>query len=389
MTDRNTLHSLKVLAKRYARASRLPHHQALDLIAAELGFSHWKAVQTAAKGGWEPTEEKLSELRAFTRQAVPELQETQTDNALPSSAFAGDQPAEEGKIGRHTYWIQVSLGDVHMYGEGWHIQIDEAPSAKPYVEITDRRVKANPVQDPEFLDKAIRIAREKAKSVHAYISTDWRRRSTMPDAEGRALHPLHATESTEWYCLHCDAKSTSLAITSNLWHCPDCGATPIDIFSAPFWLGDEAAQENLSGQRARPTSRKKMEAEVDQDHASEIEIVDTTPTLNLNEQKIELLLRMALLDDASNPGERMGALLAEVSVDADNDAFIALDIDFWPEDKEPKQAAKVAEMLGIELDLAISSGRPPFHWPGLAHHTETTVAYVEALLAAYRKYSED
>lgn len=378
---------MKVLAKRYARANRLPHHQALDMIAAKLGFSHWKAAQRAAKGGWQPSSEQLAEVKAFAREAVPAFQELPADGDSTTFTFAGDQPPEEGKIGPHVFWIQVSLGDVHMSGEGWHIQLGEAPSAEPFVEVTERRVKSNPIHDPEFVKDALKIARAKAKDVQAHISADWDRRSTMPDAEGRARHPINKDLSKQWFCLHCDEQSTSLAITSNMWHCPSCGASPINIFSTPFWLGDDAPRDRNAARDMTFTSRKKVESDADQDSNLEIEIVDTTPTLELNEKKVELLLRMALLDDAANPGERLGALLADIGVDEDNDADVCLDEDLWPEGKDPEQALKVAELLGIELELTITTGTAPFHWPGLAHHTESTVDYVSALLAAYKEYS--
>ncbi|WP_297834338.1 hypothetical protein [uncultured Roseibium sp.] len=388
MTDRNIHHTMKILAKRYARANRLPHHQALDLIANKLGFSHWKAAQTAAKGGWQPSSEQLAEVKAFAREAVPAFQEPPSDGDPATFMFAGDQPPEEGKIGSHTYWIQVSLGDVHMHGEGWHIQLGEAPSAKPFVEVTDRRVKSNPIHDPEFVKDALKIARAKAKDVQAHISADWDRRSTMPDAEGRARHPLFGDEAKQWFCLHCGERCTALAITSNMWHCPNCGASPKDIFCTPFWLGDDAQQDDNSSKDVKVSGRKKVESGAAQDSNLEIEIVDTTPTLVLNEKKIELLIRLALIDDAENPGERMGALWAEIGVDEDNDAYVVLDEDLWPEGKAPVQALKVAKLLGIELDLAITTFTAPFHWPGLAHHTESTVSYVSALLAEYKKYSE-
>jgi hypothetical protein len=110
------------------------------------------------------------------------------------------------------------------------------------------------------------------------------------------------------------------------------------------------------------------------------------PKLNLNAMKIELLLRTALLDDAANPGERMGALLAHISVDDDNDAWISLDEDLWPENKEPLQAMAVAKLLGIELELLVTCMTFPFHWPGLAEHTNGTSEYVRVLLDAYDSY---
>ena len=40
-------------------------------------------------------------------------------------------------------------------------------------------------------------------------------------------------------------------------------------------------------------------------------------TMNMDSAKAELLLRAALLDDASNVAERLAALSAEISVDDD------------------------------------------------------------------------
>lgn len=105
--------------------------------------------------------------------------------------------------------------------------------------------------------------------------------------------------------------------------------------------------------------------------------------IELDASKIELLLRAALLDDAANTSERFGALLAEISVDDDGDACVCLAVDFWPEEKEPKQIASVAKLLGIEVELAASDGEPPFHWPGLAQETQSTAEYVSILLDAY------
>lgn len=107
------------------------------------------------------------------------------------------------------------------------------------------------------------------------------------------------------------------------------------------------------------------------------------PKLELDQKKTELLLRAALLDDAVNMGERLGALLAEINVDEDGDAWITLDEDLWPGDKDPEQAMSVAAVLGIELELEATAMTSPFHWPGLAEHTSSTAEYVSILLDAY------
>ena len=52
--------------------------------------------------------------------------------------------------------------------------------------------------------------------------------------------------------------------------------------------------------------------------------------MDMDAQKAELLLRSALLDDASNIGERLAALSADIRVDYDGEAWITLDMDLWP-----------------------------------------------------------
>lgn len=48
------LQSLKTTAKRIARASRIAHHEALDLVARHLEQPHWNALTTAWDQGWRP-----------------------------------------------------------------------------------------------------------------------------------------------------------------------------------------------------------------------------------------------------------------------------------------------------------------------------------------------
>jgi len=59
----------------------------------------------------------------------------------------------------------------------------------------------------------------------------------VPDGDGNAQHPLTRDVSKIWHCLHCDGVSDASAITANLFHCPHCLASPIDIFSSPWWTG--------------------------------------------------------------------------------------------------------------------------------------------------------
>ena len=170
---------------------------------------------------------------------------------------------------------------------------------------------------------------------------------------------------------------TGAQIAENLWRCPECGASPIDIFDTPFWLtkGDEQPrpiQPSTGGQRAEPL----------------VSIVDTRLKLDLDEEKIALLIRSALLDDASNAGERLGALLAEISVDEDNEVCIAFETNFWPEDKEPMQALNVAKLLGLQVFQESVLTSLLFAWPGLGEMTSSTLEYTRLMLEAYASQSD-
>ncbi|SFA86612.1 hypothetical protein SAMN05421688_1298 [Poseidonocella pacifica] len=112
-------------------------------------------------------------------------------------------------------------------------------------------------------------------------------------------------------------------------------------------------------------------------------------TMDMDAKKAELLLRAALLDDASNVEERFAALSAEINVDDDGDAWIALDMDLWPEDKEAREAEAIAKMLWLEIDWSMTSGTFPFAWPGIGAHTDKTTAYFKMVLEAYGRQSPD
>ena len=374
MTNKNEIHTLKALAKRHARANRLPLHKALDQLAVHFEFPHWAALAGKAKQGWLPSDEQLASAEGFVRQSQPNVvgQEMFIEHRMSRPV---DEPLRQGKIGDYEFSVFESFGDIRMEGDGWRILIGEAQFAQPVVEIEKTQGSSSPVNDREFLDAVLRIADEEATKVRAGISTDWPRRSTKPDAEGTVVHPLHGDRSAEWFCLHCDGKITGALLAENLWHCPACGASPIDIFAAPFWLEGcdvkpEPVQSSSGKQRPEP----------------KIEVVDSRPALRLNEDSISLFLRTALLEDATTPGERLGALLAEISVDDDGDAWITLDEDLWPEFKEPEEAIAVAELLGLDLELAVTCMTSPFAWPDLGHVTNSTREYVKTLLDAYCEY---
>ncbi|WFU90725.1 hypothetical protein QA644_32915 (plasmid) [Rhizobium sp. CC1099] len=97
-------------------------------------------------------------------------------------------------------------------------------------------------------------------------------------------------------------------------------------------------------------------------------------------------MRGALLDDATNVSEKLGALLAKISVDDENDVLIALEVDLWPEDKEPVQALAVSKLLGLETEFVSSWSTIPFAWPGLGELTSNTSEYTQMMLDAYAQY---
>lgn len=106
-------------------------------------------------------------------------------------------------------------------------------------------------------------------------------------------------------------------------------------------------------------------------------------TMDMDAQKAELLLRAALLDDASNVGERLGALSADIKVDDDGDAWISLDMDLWPEDKEAPETEAIAKMLWLEIDWSMTTGTLPFAWPGIGEYADKTTTYFKMVLDAY------
>ncbi|WP_457587702.1 hypothetical protein [Ensifer canadensis] len=247
----------------------------------------------------------------------------------------------------------------------------------PIVETFADQQAGCPVLDPEFLQRALSLARDRALQVRAKISADWPRRSTKPDLSGVVRHPLSHDESAVWFCLHCDGKITGAQIAQNLWHCPGCGASPLDIFDTPFWSDDH-------GKSFQPV-KSHVAVDVDRDEP-EFQIVDNRPKLDLNEEKTILLIRSALLDDATNISEKLGALQAEISVDDETGVLIALEEDLWAMGKEPVQALAVAELLGLEVDFASSWSTIPFAWPGLGEMTSSTTEYTQMMLDGYAQY---
>jgi ribosomal protein L37AE/L43A len=372
MKTNYSLKKLKELSKRYARAKQVPLHKARDFVAEKLGFSHWKDVTKADRAGWKPTHTHLSSIESLLIDLLPGNESSLPEHGtyIEDSVFEVD--VQHGKIDGHEYQLSVSLGDVHMYGTGWHLHVPEATNRAPQLEIAQQIKHEAPVYEVQFQDHALKIALIRAEQVRAGIASDWPRRSTKPDKEGLVRHPISGVEADKWYCLHCDSSMTGKQIAKSLWHCPSCGATPLDIHANAWWFEDgDAGAESLAdeGIQGRPDLV--------------INIADTRQKLVLNPEKITLLIRSALVEDASNASERLGALYADIDVHEDNDVWITFDEDLWPEHKEPVAALAVAALLGINVEQELCLRELPFAWPGLGEHTSSTVEYTELMLKAY------
>lgn len=227
MTHYNDLQSLKTIAKRLARKNRIAHHKALDLIANQLGQAHWNALTAAWEKCWRPEPKMLEELLEPKDNANTDVM------AIPILGI-GVGVEEHGVIDGHPYRLEIDF-EVHMAEIGWwSILVEHAPSAKPQIEVYNES-KTNPILDPVFRSKALAICHEAADRLRARIAVDWPRRSTKPDADGRTQHPLSKGVSSDWHCLHCDGAFSGAQMANNMWHCPKCSATPIDIFAEPFW----------------------------------------------------------------------------------------------------------------------------------------------------------
>jgi hypothetical protein len=226
MTKTNDLQTLRTIAKRRARKSRIPHHHALDLLAVELGQPHWNALTSAWEKGWRPEPTVLDSL------ATPTSSKVADPMTIPVLGI-GLVVEEQGVIDGHPYRLEIDF-EVVMRGKGWCILLEHAPSELPVIEVYERS-KDNPILNEAFKEKALAICHKAAERLRARIAVDWPRRSTKPDANGQAQHPLSKGVSRNWYCLHCDADLSGAQMAKNMWHCPKCNATPIDIFSVPFW----------------------------------------------------------------------------------------------------------------------------------------------------------
>ncbi len=360
---------LRTLGKRYARATAKAHTEALNAMAMELGFVHWKTLTDAEKEGWDPGEKDLARAEEFVRKAGART----NVNAPNRDAPYIDEPApEEGELCGHQYQIGNYLGDVVVFGKGWELRIPEAPFKAPIVEIDERHTETSPVKDPRFLVKLIEIAQERSTRVRAQMAVDWPRRSTKTDLDGVARHPLRGGEASTWYCHSCDVQINGLQVAENYWHCPNCGTHPLNIHAEPFddQFPGEPAQTPDTAQRENP----------------EVRIVEPRLTLHLNEETVSTLIRCALLEDAASVNERLGAMRAEISLIDKEEVWITLDEMLWPEDKEPISALAVATKLGLKVEQQLSLFTEPFAWPDLGNMTSDTAEFAARLLKAYEEH---
>ncbi|MBZ7924370.1 hypothetical protein LAC81_26955 [Ensifer adhaerens] len=245
----DTLTTLKSLAKKLARLRCLQHIDALELVAREVGKANWRGLAEAYKQGWRPDPRQIEQLQNLLSVIVGTSGADQTEEL---SAFddrlvfthwlpVGVKPMEadelHGELDGHKFYLVGDEFSVAFGSQGWEILLDQPPSAKPELRRLEGRVKSVAVLDPAFIECATQLLTIRARRMHMEVASDWPRRSTMPDKQGRARHPLDRGLADKWYCLHCDGVHDGRTMAMNLWHCTGCGATPIDIFLEPFWSG--------------------------------------------------------------------------------------------------------------------------------------------------------
>lgn len=161
MTENNKLKTLKLLAKRYARATGQPQHVALDIVANRLSYPHWNALTVSAKEEWTPSEAQIAAIKASVERI------TSYEGMAFDHVFGGPDAITQGELRGHPYNLKTMLGDVHMEGEGWRIVLPENPSTAPHVEIDIRHAQTSPLNNQVLLAEAIGIARDLMQSVKA------------------------------------------------------------------------------------------------------------------------------------------------------------------------------------------------------------------------------
>lgn len=217
MTERNELDTLRTFAKRLSRKLDIPHHSALDVIAKQYGHPHWRGLMSAWDKGWCPAH-------------LIDINECSTTESTERGV--GLVRTSEGAIAGEPYTLEVGFDDVLVGGNGWAIYLDHAPSKPAKIETY---TKPNPLDDKVFFAGVMQIAMTAADSVHEAIAHDWPQKATKPDKDGTVAHPLFGGVSAEWFCMHCGTRSTGAQMAANMWHCPKCSATPLDMYVSAWW----------------------------------------------------------------------------------------------------------------------------------------------------------
>ena len=247
----DTLTTLKSLAKKLARTRRLQHIAALEIVALEVGKANWRGLTESYKQGWRPDLAQMERAQGLLSVPVDTPSNADSASDKKNSGLFDDglvftrwvpedvEPLEadelHGELDGHKFYLVGDKFSVGFGSQGWEILLDQPPSAKPELRRLGGRVKSVPALDPAFIERATQLLTVRARRMHSQVASDWPRRSTMPDKQGRARHPLGRGLSDTWYCLHCDGVHDGYAMAKNLWHCTECGATPIDVFPEPFW----------------------------------------------------------------------------------------------------------------------------------------------------------
>lgn len=218
--NQDELSTLKLAARRFAKDMDISHSNALDVVAQICDFPSWPKLTKAHNKGWRPTWLQVERAECLKEdiEAMKVPRDTSNDT--------------EFDVRGHKCTVTEDFMDVVIWGERWSISLGHAPSEPANVE------KFGPcaIDDPEALAGAMKLLMEAADRMRDRIRADWKATSFTADEHGRMCHPLFEREpSADWYCLHCDRKHNATEMAANMWHCPKCSATPIDIFPTPFW----------------------------------------------------------------------------------------------------------------------------------------------------------
>ncbi|WP_407492360.1 hypothetical protein [Pseudooceanicola sp. MF1-13] len=378
MTKHNVIKKIKTLAKRYARTHRVSQSVALDEVARNIGFKHWQDLCKQEKAGWKPTQEILANAHDFAEKLHPNKTSDEPRHEDDALAHFLSAEVKQGTLRGHPYHLFNSSDDVIIAGNGWKIIIPEAPSRPPICTVEEHRADGSPVFDRGFRTEALAIANDLARKVRARIAVDWDRRCTHPAQDGTVRHPLNGGEAKAWYCHSCDAQMTGRDVAKNFWHCTDCGTTPLNIHKEPF-----KPEVPVESSDRLPPDRPRNPRKV-----PDVSIVETTHRLEINEDSVALLIRTALLEEAANTSERLGALCAEITCFDDDSVIVGLDEDLWPEEKVPVIAKEVARSLSLELDFEVMMFKAPFAWPDLGKYAASAAEYTTLMTAAYREHGK-